>query len=70
MNSSAPFRKAAARKSGSAKVAAQVESGFECTLCWFVLTLYPALTGMTDDDASTYKDHLKKAHGLGKEIQP
>jgi hypothetical protein len=69
MNSSAPFRKAAVKKSASAKVAAQVESGHDCTFCWFVLTLYPALTGMSDEDASTYKDHLKKAHGLGKEIQ-
>jgi hypothetical protein len=70
MNSSAPFRKAASKKPGTAKVAAQVESGPDCTLCWFVLTLYPALTGMSDDDASTYKDHLKKAHGLGKDILP
>ena len=68
MNSSAPFRKAAVKKSASAKVAAQVASGPDCTFCWFVLTLYPALTGMSDEDASTYKDHLKKAHGLGKEI--
>src|SRR6266550_4023915 len=70
MNSSAPVRKAAAKKSSSARVAAEMESGPDCSFCWFVLTLYPALTGMTDEDARTYKDHLKQAHGLGKEIQP
>ena len=70
MNSISPFRKASGKKTHSAKVAAQVESGPDCTFCWFVLTLYPALTGMNDDDASTYKDHLRKAHGLAKDIQP
>jgi hypothetical protein len=70
MNASGHFRKAATKKPSSAKVAAQMASGFDCTFCWFVLTLYPALTGMNDGDAATYKDHLKKAHGLRKEILP
>ena len=70
MNSSAPARKAAARKPSSAKVAAEMESGTDCIFCWYVLTLYPALTGMTDEDAKTYREHLKQAHGLAKEIQP
>ena len=69
MNSRGPYRKAAAKRADSAKVHAELESDLGCTFCWFVLTLYPQLTGMNDDDAATYRDHLKKEHGLGREIQ-
>jgi hypothetical protein len=70
MNSRTPFRKAAANRADSAKVDAEVEKSSDCTFCWFVLTLYPALTGMSEKDAYSYKDHLKNEHGLGKDIQP
>jgi hypothetical protein len=48
---------------------AKAQSSTSCSFCWFVLTLYPTLKGMTDRDSTTFKMHLEKAHGLRKEIE-
>lgn len=41
-----------------------------CAFCWFVLGIYPTLTGLNEKDSLTYRLHLEKAHGLAPEIQP
>jgi hypothetical protein len=57
------------RKAYSVNVHAKAQSNTSCSFCWFVLGLYPTLTGMTERDASTFKAHLAKLHGLKEEIQ-
>jgi hypothetical protein len=57
------------RKGYSAKVQAKAQSSTSCSFCWFVLTLYPTLNGLTPRDEATYREHLKKAHGLSEEIE-
>ena len=54
--------------SANAHAEAGSRSGTGCSFCWFVLTLYPNLQGMTSRDAATYTAHLKKEHGLKDEI--
>ena len=56
------------RKAYSAKVQARAQSSSSCSFCWFVLTIYPTLKGMTARDAATFREHLRKAHGLKHEI--
>jgi len=58
------------RKAYSAKVQAKAQSSSACSFCWFVLTIYPTLKGMTPRDAATFREHLTKAHGLKHEIAP
>lgn len=48
---------------------AKTGSSTSCSFCWFVLALYPTLTGMPDSDTSTYAAHLKRSHGLKAEIE-
>ncbi|MDG7005799.1 MAG: hypothetical protein JRM86_02570 [Nitrososphaerota archaeon] len=52
----------------SAKVHAKAHSSNGCSFCWFVMSLYPSLTGMTEKDSVTFKAHLVKVHGLTDEI--
>lgn len=54
----------------SAKVEFKTQSSTTCAFCWFVLNLYPNLTGMSERDHCTYKAHLEQSHGLRGEIQP
>ena len=57
------------RKAYSVNIHARAHSSTSCSFCWFVLTLYPTLKGMTDRDSTTFKAHLQKEHGLREEIQ-
>ena len=57
-----------ARKAFSVDIQAKAQSSTSCSFCWFVLTLYPSLKGMTERDSTTYRAHLQKSHGLEKEI--
>jgi hypothetical protein len=58
------------RKAYSVHVQGKAQSSTSCTFCWFVMTMYPTLKGMTERDGETFKAHLQKAHGLRDEIQP
>jgi hypothetical protein len=58
------------RKSYSVNVHAKAQSSTSCSFCWFVMTMYPALTGMTERDGATFKAHLQRSHGLKGEIRP
>ncbi len=69
MNSIAPGREAD-RKAYTAKVQAKAQSSTSCSFCWFVLTIYPTLKGMTPRDDTTFREHLKNAHALKQEILP
>ena len=61
------------RKGGKKLFAANIQvkahSSTSCTFCWFIMTIYPSLSGMTDKDGATFKTHLEKSHGLSAEIQ-
>ena len=52
----------------STKFKVKVQSTSSCAFCWFVLNIYPTLTGMPDQDADTFTAHLKKSHGLTGDI--
>jgi hypothetical protein len=69
MNTAAPGKETEG-KVYSAKVEAKAQSSTSCAFCWFVLTIYPSLKGMTARDEATFTEHLKKAHGLKQEIAP
>jgi hypothetical protein len=56
-------------KSYSAKVRVKAYSNTSCAFCWFFLTIYPTLQGMSTRDDAIYSAHLKKSHGLSGEIQ-
>jgi hypothetical protein len=56
------------RKGRSVNAEAKAGSGTGCSFCWFVLTVYPGLNGMTEKDTATYRQHLRKAHGLKEDI--
>lgn len=57
-------------KAYSLHIHAKAQSSNSCSFCWFVLTVYPTLRGMTPRDESTYTAHLQKSHGLQAEIDP
>jgi tryptophan 2,3-dioxygenase len=69
MNSTASGRETE-RKVYTAKVQAKAHSSASCSFCWFVLTVYPTLKGMTPRDSDTFREHLMKAHGLKQDIAP
>jgi len=56
-------------KTYSVNVQAKAHSNTSCSFCWFVMTLYPTLAGMTERDSATFRAHLKQKHGLGEEIK-
>jgi hypothetical protein len=56
------------KKAYSLNVRAKEQYTSGCAFCWFVLSLYPTLTGMKENDGVTFKAHLEKVHGLGHEI--
>jgi hypothetical protein len=58
------------REAYSVNVHVKAQSSTSCSFCYFVLTLYPTLKGMTDRDTTTFMSHLQQAHGLKDEIQP
>ena len=58
------------RKAYSASIRVKVPSSGSCSFCWFVLTIYPTLKDMTPRDGATFREHLRKAHGLKREILP
>jgi hypothetical protein len=58
------------RKLFAANVQVKAHSSTSCTFCWFIMTIYPTLGGMTDKDGATFKTHLEKSHGLTADIQP
>jgi hypothetical protein len=68
MNTSTPGKETQ-KKSDTAKVQARAQHGTSCPFCGFVLALYPTLKGMTERDGETFRDHLKKSHGLKPEIE-
>jgi len=39
-----------------------------CSLCWFVLNLYPKLLHMTARDTEMFTAHLEMEHGWKREI--
>jgi len=57
------------RKAFTANIQVKAHSSTSCTFCWFIMTIYPTLSGMTENDSTTYKMHLEKSHGLCAEIQ-
>jgi hypothetical protein len=57
------------RKAYSVNIQVKAQSSASCSFCWFVLTIYPTLAGMTERDSTTFKSHLKQAHALKDEIQ-
>ena len=57
------------RKAYSVNIQVKAQSSTSCSFCWFVVTLYPTLKGMTDRDQSTFRAHLQKTHGLKEEIR-
>jgi hypothetical protein len=59
-----------AKKGYSVNVQVKAHSSTSCSFCWFVTSMYPALGGMTERDAETFRAHLQKAHGLRDEIRP
>jgi len=69
MNGTASGREAES-KASSARVQAKAHSSTGCSFCWFVLTIYPTLKDMTPRDGATFREHLRKAHGLKREILP
>lgn len=70
MNSSNPFGEEAAKDGHKVDAQAKARPGAGCTFCGFVTKLYPTLKGMTAMDEAVFREHLKKAHGLKKEILP
>ena len=58
------------KKSYSCQGPDKAQSRLSCPFCWFVLTIYPTLKGMTPRDEATFSEHLKKSHGLKQEILP
>jgi hypothetical protein len=58
------------KKAYSVNIQAKAQSSTTCSFCWFVLTIYPTLKGMTERDSTTFKTHLEKEHGLREEIHP
>ena len=58
------------KKTFSVNVQVKAQSSSSCSLCFFFLTLYPTLKGMTEKDNATFKVHLQKTHGLMEDIQP
>lgn len=58
------------RKAYSVNIQVKAQSSTSCSFCWFVISLYPTLSSMTLRDDTTYREHLKKAHGLKEEIKP
>ena len=57
------------RKAFAANVQVKAQSSTSCSFCWFVMTIYPTLSGMIERDSDTFRLHLKKAHGLKPDIQ-
>ena len=57
------------RKAYAVNVQLKAQSSTSCSFCWFVMTLYPTMKGMTEKDTSTYRLHLEKIHGLTGEIE-
>jgi len=39
-----------------------------CSFCWFVLSTYPTLKGMSENDKTKFRIHLELEHGLKPEI--
>jgi hypothetical protein len=68
MNSSIPSGEETEKKAQSVDAQAKAQSGTSCSFCWFVLAVYPSLKGMTEKDNATFREHLKKAHGLSEGI--
>jgi hypothetical protein len=58
------------RKAYSVNIQVKAQSSTSCAFCWFILTIYPTLKGMTERDSATFKAHLEQAHGLSNEIRP
>jgi hypothetical protein len=56
------------KKAYSLNVRAKEQYTTGCAFCWFVLSLYPTLNGMKENDSVTFKAHLEKVHGLRQEI--
>jgi hypothetical protein len=67
---STSFGDGAEGRRSTAKVRTHAPSSEGCSFCAFVLTLYPDLTGMTTNDGTLYKQHLKNTHGLRDMILP
>lgn len=57
------------KKLYTAKVKAKAQATTSCSFCWFVLQVNPSLKGMSQRDEATYKEHLKRSHGLRGEIE-
>jgi len=70
MNSTASGDGPHQKKAYSAKLQAKAHPSDSCSFCWFVMAIYPTLKDMTPRDGATFREHLKKAHGLSQEIQP
>jgi hypothetical protein len=63
-------RRSGGRKVFAANIQVRAQSSTSCTFCGFIMTIYPTLSGMTDKDSTTFREHLEKSHGLTSEIQP
>jgi len=56
------------RRQYAFNVQAKTPSTNCCSFCWFILTAYPSLDGMTPRDDATFKAHLLKSHGWQEDI--
>jgi len=53
---------------GVRAVTGQEAQGSKCSLCWFVLNLYPKFQDMTARDTEMFTIHLEMEHGWKREI--
>jgi len=53
---------------GVRAVAGQETQNSTCSMCWFVLNLYPKFEGMTSRDSEMFTIHLEMEHGWKSEI--
>ncbi len=60
---------AGGRRPYKAKVQAKASASTSCSFCWFVLQVNPTLKEMSQRDTLTFREHLRRAHGLQEEIQ-
>jgi hypothetical protein len=57
------------KKAFAVNIQVKAQSSTSCSFCWFVMTIYPTLSGMIERDSDTFRLHLKRAHGLSADIQ-
>ncbi len=57
-------------KAYAANIRVKTQSSTSCSFCWFVISIYPDLAGMSSSDEVTFRKHLIKSHGLKEPTLP